>query len=70
MSSSLRFAANVSKRYISQEVCLTGLWVEEVNHGQEKSIRNSPYDPETPSKVLDTDGRDFHNDEVCDPITL
>lgn len=55
---------------VPRDVWLTGLWVEEVDHGQEKSICNSPYDPEAPSKVLDTDGRDFHNDEVCDPATL
>lgn len=55
---------------VSQDVWLTGLWVEEVDHRKEKGICNSPYDPEAPSKVLDTDGRDFHNDEVRDPITL
>jgi hypothetical protein len=48
---------------------LACFWVEEVDDGQEKSICDSPYNPETPSKILNTDGRDLHNDEVCNPAT-
>lgn len=49
---------------------LTDFRVEEVDEGQEQSVIDGPYYPETLAQVLDTDRRDFYDDEVCDPAPV
>ena len=48
---------------------LTSLRIDKVYDWEKDSVENRPYDPEFPSKVLDSNWGDFDDDEVGDPVS-